>query len=314
MKIKDLFNKNKQQQQYVAIKYSKLDHIGKVQKIPIIQKNTIDGIKNDVANNTNNINDINNNITNINNRINTNINNIANNVSNINNINNKVNKITNDLANANLANYKGIYNNQTNYKLGDLVSDTTTNNVYLSVSDNNVNNALTNNNFWKIITFTIDASNFITSEKLDNRLSNYWTSAQTVEQINLKQHKQSYYKQFKQNMNCHTTVIRQDSLNQIELNWYQISGSIDVPTFKNVEPLKDYYVVVYCRLVKGNRGGARNNSVVFSKLYTSTREGNLVITINDHYFTFGVPFLLTEPGRNKNVEITFDVVAIRIGN
>lgn len=83
-----------------------------------------------------------------------------------NDLNGKINKITSDLANANIANYKGLYNNQTTYKLGDLVSDTNTNNVYLSIQNNNINNALTNNNFWKIITFTVDTSNFITDSAL----------------------------------------------------------------------------------------------------------------------------------------------------
>lgn len=51
MNIKNLFKKVKQQpqQEYVNIKYSKLDHIGKVQRVPIVQKEQLDNINNQIA-------------------------------------------------------------------------------------------------------------------------------------------------------------------------------------------------------------------------------------------------------------------------
>lgn len=217
MNIKNIFKKQpKQQQAYVDIKYSKLDHIGKVQRIPIVQKEQLDNIKNNIDNNTNNIDTINNNIdtinnniVNINNSINTNIANIANNVSNINNINSKVNKITNDLANANIANYRGIYNNQTNYKLGDLVSDTATNNVYLSVQNNNINNPLTNNNFWKIITFTIDTSDFVNENKVNSLINS--KVEPIIQNVNSNTSK----------INYHTNEIANIKNNLVSKNIYQ---------------------------------------------------------------------------------------------
>lgn len=83
------------------------------------------------------------------NKINTNTNNINNNVNGITNINQRLNRITNDLANSNIANYKGTFVNNKSYNLGDLVSDPNNTNVYLSIKNNNTS-PLTDNAAWKV--------------------------------------------------------------------------------------------------------------------------------------------------------------------
>lgn len=82
----------------------------------------------------------------------------------------KINKISNDLTNANLANYRGIYVTTNTYNLGDLVSNNADNNVYLSVKSNNRNHPLTDNNYWKIITFTVDTSDYVSKQYVDGAL------------------------------------------------------------------------------------------------------------------------------------------------
>lgn len=71
MNIKNIFKKQpKQEQQYVDIKYSKLDHIGKVQRIPIVQKEQLDNINNQIANFGNQINNVKSEITTVKEKLN----------------------------------------------------------------------------------------------------------------------------------------------------------------------------------------------------------------------------------------------------
>lgn len=264
-------------------------------------------IENKIAENTNTLKDHNL-------RINNNINNIATNVNNINNLNTKINKITNDLNNANIANYKGLYNNTINYKLGDLVSDNNTNNVYLSVSNNNINNPLNNNNFWKIITFTIDTSDFITSEKLDNRLSNYWTTDQTIAQINLKQHKPSYVKNIVINGNARVMKILSDTLNQWSLFWYPTNIIIDIPTFSNLEPNKDYFLKIYSLSFSSDGGVSKFTNYIYGKVYTSNSNGELIIPRTEYFIQFGLRNKYIRD-YNKDTEVNISAIAeiLRIG-
>lgn len=70
MNIKNIFKKQpKQQQQYVDIKYSKLDHIGKVQRIPIVQKEQLDNINNQIDSFKNELKTIKRNISDLNNEL-----------------------------------------------------------------------------------------------------------------------------------------------------------------------------------------------------------------------------------------------------
>lgn len=154
MNIKDLFKKKKQvnnQQEYITVKYSKMDHLGHPIRIPIIQQQTIENLQNS--------------LNEVNNKINQNSTSINQNSTNI-------NQLILDLQNANLANFKGDYSNNQTYKLGDLV--VYNQQVYLSIKNNN-NQQPTNNNYWRIITFTIDTSKYVTFDK-----TNTFTQAQLL--------------------------------------------------------------------------------------------------------------------------------------
>lgn len=143
MNIKDLFKKKKQvnNQDYITVKYSKMDHLGHPIRIPIIQQQTIENLQNS--------------LNEVNNKINQNSNSINQNSTNI-------NQLILDLQNANLANFKGDYSNNQTYKLGDLVIYNQQ--VYLSIKNNN-NQQPNNSNYWRIITFTIDTSKYVTFDK-----------------------------------------------------------------------------------------------------------------------------------------------------
>lgn len=151
----------------------------KVDNIPIVDLTPLEA---KVNTNTTNIANNSTNITNNMNRINTNIARIVANETNINGINTKINKLTTDLANANIANYKGVFNAQNAYSLGDLVSDPNNTNVYLSIINNN-NKPLNDNTGWKIITFTVQTSDFALKTDIttvNNSLSNLNNRVDTV--------------------------------------------------------------------------------------------------------------------------------------
>lgn len=217
--MKFFAKKNKQNNNIVHIKYSKLDNIGKVKKVEVPDKQEID-------NNINNTkNELTNQITEVNDQLNNRLNNqgaaFQNHITridgDISNTTDKITKISNDLKNANLASFKGNYSTSTAYKLGELVAEPNTTNVYLSLQNNNLNKPLTDTNYWKIITFSVDTSDYVTNTQLNDRLSDYWTSVQTVQQINLKTRSSTYFQELNKYIDFNKFLTTRFDLGQVYL-------------------------------------------------------------------------------------------------
>lgn len=98
-----------------------------------------------------------NNLNNLSSSVNTNTN-------DINTMNVKVNKVIKDLSNANIASYKGLWTASLKFKTGDIVNFG--DHFYLAVKDSVGKLPNENKDIWKVLTFTVDTSDFITDSTL----------------------------------------------------------------------------------------------------------------------------------------------------
>lgn len=133
-----------------------IENIPSVDLAPV--NKAIEANRNSIETNRNNIETNRNNLNNLSSTVNSNTNEIS-------TMNVKVNKVINDLSNANIASYTGSWSASRNYKVGDIVNNN--DNFYLAVKKNiNVEPTTNGGQIWKLLTFTVDTSNFITDSAL----------------------------------------------------------------------------------------------------------------------------------------------------